>query len=184
MRRDFATDSPSSTTELRAVVVAGSLGSGAALVADIVADVARLSFGRVERRRKTAAIGRRSLAVERLDIDATTADRSRRRVGLAIVCDTAAAEVYSADALPADERIVVDDPAGDAVPAWRQAILPVAPAPAAAMLRSIDVTARAAALVSRRMPYDRGLWRRSLARHVPKRYREAALARFDAEAGA
>jgi hypothetical protein len=43
------------------------------------------------------------------------------------------------------------------------------------------VTARGVAIVSRRMPYDRELWRRSLARHVPKRFRDAALARFDAE---
>jgi hypothetical protein len=178
MRRDFATDSCSSTTELRAIVIAGTLGSGAGLIADVITDVVKLSLGRVERRRKNGALGERAVAVERLDIDPLAVDRRRHETaGLAIVCDGDASDVFSAAELPADERIVVDD----GVPAWRQDLLPADDRDGLARRRSIDVTARGVAIVSRRMPYDRQVWRRSLARHVPKRFRDAALARFDAE---
>ena len=177
MRRDFATDSCSSTTELRAIVIAGTVGSGAGLIADVIADVVKLSLGRVERRRKNAASGERAVAVERLDIDPLDGDRRRgETAGLAIVCDGEAGDLFSSAALPADERISLDD----GIPAWRQNLLP-ADDHGLARRRPIDVTARGVALVSRRMPYDRELWRRSLARHLPKRYRDAGLARFDAE---
>jgi hypothetical protein len=177
MRRDFATDSSVSTTGLRAVLVAGELGSGAGLLADIIADVVRLSLGRVQRRRKAIGVDRRPLTVERLDIDATSAGRHDDFVGLAILCDHQAEAALPDAVLTADERIILDD----GVPAWRQNLLPPERDPEPARIRSIEVAARGAAAVGRRFPYAEELWRRSLARHVPKRYREAALAKFDAE---
>jgi hypothetical protein len=173
-------------------LVAGGLGSGAGLIADVIADVVRLSLGRVERRRKAIGADRQSLTVERLDIDPTAAERRRGdNVGLAILCDAQAETAFSEDAtdeaaITAEERVVVDK----GVPAWRQNLLPAQTVGASsqsdgepARLRSIFVAARGVAVAGRKLPYDRALWRRSLARHVPKRHREAALAKFDAEFG-
>jgi hypothetical protein len=161
------------------VLVAGCLGSGAGLIADVVADVVRLSLGRVERKRKTVGPGRRPLTVERLSIDPSASDRRQvDAAGLAILCDEQAELALNEASFAADERIVVDAD----IPAWRQNLLPTADAEPD-RLRSIDVAARGVAVVSRRLPYAGDLWRRSLARHVPKRYRDAALAKFDAELG-
>jgi hypothetical protein len=179
MRREFATDSSVTTTGLRAILVAGSLGSGAGLIADVIHDVVRLALGRVERRRHGTGHGRRTIVVERLNIDPTAAERRRDDApGLAILCDGEADEFLAQASHPADERIVIEEP----VPAWRQNLLPTAATDAeSARLRSIDVAARGVAIASRRLPYTADLWRRSLARHVPKRYRESALAKFEAE---
>jgi hypothetical protein len=178
MRRDFATDSSVTTAGLRAIVVAGSLGSGAGLIADVIDDVARLALGRVERRRRSAGLGRRTVMVEQLNIDPTAADRRHGdAAGLAIICDGAADALLALNPLAADEQIVIDP----VVPAWRQNLLPMADDAESARLRSLDIAARGVAIVSRRLPYAAELWRRSLARHIPKRYRAAALAKFDAE---
>jgi hypothetical protein len=165
--------------DCRSIVLAGSVGSGVGPAADILCDVAGLSHHRPRRSRGLTSIDGSSIVIESVTTHRIAADRSGSvaiAADIAVVWDDAAAAALDAAGISAAEAIHRSQ---SHVPAWRRN-MPTDGKPADRRAVALLATAELLAAVSRRLPYSAELWRRTIALHVPPRYRDVVVARFDA----
>ena len=159
----------------------GPLGAGAGLAADVVADVARLTFRRARRTRSNRLDAAAPRVAEIVSIDWPTRPRGAARASAPrdrewlVVWPEVATQGDLRIAVPEDLIVVASATSGALE--RRQATLPPAGA-SSRRTQALETTAAALGRLARRLPISADVWLQALKLHVPSRVRAAAEARF------